>query len=383
MSRTSGTLTSNFNDLITPKREDFYSEMQAFIDGALNAALNNVVSGDNQQITIDGHGLWARKWVDNAFGAKQIKIQDDGIYFTKDKWKNCAMAIGTINIGGNEHYGVVGEALIGNILIGANLTISNGADAEQSTFYVDSDGAKMLNCSFKSYSASTESTSLTKLEIDPSDANYVMALYGRDSTSDAWGTPKLYADRSGNVQLDGQLTAIADWTNSATSLYKTVTGGFARLSGTVTQAIGSLASGTAVAFSAGTLNGTTETPKFAVNYAGKMVAQDAELLGTFKMEGSTMNLRDGTSPSFVTTWMQNGLIGFTTSATAAWADYYGYIGYTNNTLAIRLNATDSGHIGVIVGSTEKITVSSSGTTLSGAVTMGGATINGALVLANL
>jgi hypothetical protein len=240
------------------------------------------------------------------------------------------MAIGTINIGGNEYYGVVGEALIGNILIGANLTISNGADAEQSTFYVDSSGAKMLNCSFKSYSASTESTSLTKLEIDPADANYVMALYGRDSTSDAWGTPKLYADRSGNVQLDGQLTAIADWTNSATSLYKTVTGGFARLSGTVTQAIGSLASGTAVAFSAGTLNGTTETPKFAVNYAGKMVSLDSEILGTMKIAG----IQNSSNGVYTNMYMNNGRIGFSTGT--EYSDAFGAIGL------YRASESDSG-----------------------------------------
>ena len=321
MSRTSGTLTSNFNDLITPKREDFYSEMQAFIDGALNAALNNVVSGDNQQITIDGHGLWARKYDNGAdkYTDSQIKMQDDGIFFTRDGWKNCAAAIGKITLGESEYYGIVGEAIVGRLIAGSNLVISNGADESQSTFYVDASGATLKNCKFTSYDL-TESK--TRVLIDPS-SDGVFSISKK--VGDTW-VPQLYIDDDGNVQLDGQLKTIAGWQNADNSL----TGKTSDSSGYYAQiGCGFTPSKTAFAFQAGSFDGSTLTPNFSVNYDGKMIANDAEISGKITSTDADilglLKVQGNQSEQTNNIYIQGGKIGFSQLNATAFGDSWGVI----------------------------------------------------------
>lgn len=302
MSRTSGTLTSYFNDLITPKREDFYSEMQAFIDGALNAAKNNVMAGTNQEFLIDAHGLLGRRYEDNAYTNEQIKVLNNGIFLTKDGWNNCATAIGKLTFGGSNYYGVATELLVGNIVAGNNLLISNAGG----TFSVDGNGASLVNAAFTSYSGNTEATSKSKVVIDPS-SNYAIAIYGRNGTgATPWGTPKFYADNNGVVRLDGMVEAIAGWVNSENDLtgkVGTSSGYYARIGSTEAPSQNGLA------FAAGSFNGNTYVPQFSVDYTGKLQATGADISGVLRVTGAEDT--DDATKSYEDVVIQNGKIGFT------------------------------------------------------------------------
>lgn len=311
MSKTSGTLTANFNDLIKPQREGLYDEMQEFIKGALDAAKNNVMAGTNQEFLIDAHGLLGRRYEDNAYTNEQIKVLNNGIFLTKDGWKNCATAIGKLTFGGSNYYGVATELLVGNIVAGNNLLISNAGG----TFSVDGNGASLVNAAFTSYSGNTEATSKSKVVIDPS-SNYAIAIYGRNGTgATPWGTPKFYADNNGVVRLDGMVEAIAGWVNSENDLtgkVGTSSGYYARIGSTEAPSQNGLA------FAAGSFNGNTYVPQFSVNYAGKLVATGAEIGGLLKIKGDAA---EGTNNIYI----QGGKIGFSQLHDTQFADSWGAI----------------------------------------------------------
>lgn len=79
--------------------------VSVFIDSALNAALNNVISGSSQNIIVDSNGLRARQAISELSAAgsivyanEQIWMTNNMIAFTKDNWRTCSTALGKIKL---------------------------------------------------------------------------------------------------------------------------------------------------------------------------------------------------------------------------------------------------------------------------------------------
>lgn len=70
--------------------------VQTWIADGLNSSLVQIKNNDNEEITYDNHGLWARSWDDitEAYLPEQLRITSNILAFTKDNWLTCSAALG-------------------------------------------------------------------------------------------------------------------------------------------------------------------------------------------------------------------------------------------------------------------------------------------------
>ena len=120
------------------------SEVNTFINSALNASLNKLMNSDKQETLIDNTGIRCRKWDDdrNDYDPRQIWITSNQIAFSADGFRNVSMALGEIEINGNNVYGLVADAIVGKLVATENLLITNG----NGTVSINGEKAKFENC---------------------------------------------------------------------------------------------------------------------------------------------------------------------------------------------------------------------------------------------
>lgn len=105
---------------------DTASEIEKLInDGLLNATTSIKATDGCQGTEIDKYGIHLRKRSNNGYDAKQGWIVNNQILYTDDGFESTRAAFGEINFNNQTYYGVIGEAIIGNLLIGSKLTLSN------------------------------------------------------------------------------------------------------------------------------------------------------------------------------------------------------------------------------------------------------------------
>lgn len=142
-----------------PVHTGLIDEMERYISGTLNATKNSIISSDKEEIRIDSTGILCRmpKAGQEGFEPDQVWITHGGIVYTNDDFKTIKTALGKIvTPEGKEAYGLVAESLIGKVMLGNQMTISNSSG----TFSVDEDGMKGQQIDEKD-------GQMTKLEIDP------------------------------------------------------------------------------------------------------------------------------------------------------------------------------------------------------------------------
>lgn len=132
------------------------TEMQEFMDNALDVAKKEVLSSTGQAISWDQNGLRMRKWNDKRTGyePEQIWGINNRLVFTRNNWDTAEMAVGKINdpkLG--ELYGVCAPALVGNVIAGNSLTIeSSKKDGDgNSVVQIDGNGSKFVDTTIDIY----------------------------------------------------------------------------------------------------------------------------------------------------------------------------------------------------------------------------------------
>ena len=67
-----------------------------FLKQGLDSALIQVLSGENQEITIDEHGLTGKEYVDTIadYDPHQVKLTSSMLAFTKDNWETASLGLG-------------------------------------------------------------------------------------------------------------------------------------------------------------------------------------------------------------------------------------------------------------------------------------------------
>lgn len=174
---------------------DYKDEVTTFISSSLNAAVNNLVSSDNQDILINQNGLRARQWNEslNRYEDKQMWMVNNMLAFSDDGFQTAKLALGEITLqGGGSAFGLVGEVVVGKLLAGNTLTIANSAN----NFVLDETGATLNNASF------TIQNTNTKVVIDPNALNAFSIQQNLGGTF----TNKFWVDGSGNVNFAGTLS---------------------------------------------------------------------------------------------------------------------------------------------------------------------------------
>ena len=144
-----------------PNKSGFYTTINDYINNALNLTNQEIINATNQEFTLGSYGLRGKKYDDetDTYDPHQIAMTNNVLAFTDDNWQSCRTALGRITIGETEYYGLVAEAIVGELIAGDQLTILN----ENNSFKVDASGATLLNADF------TVEKDNTKIVISPDE----------------------------------------------------------------------------------------------------------------------------------------------------------------------------------------------------------------------
>lgn len=189
-----------------------------FINSSLDASKNSIINASNQEIVINQNGLRGRTATSTGYDPNQVWLTSNTLAFTKNNWETASLALGQINFNGENVFGLVAEVLVGNLVAGNQLQITN----DSNNFLLDSNGAVLKNATFSIISSNERNQIL----LDPTNG---IKIRGRTSIGSSW-SDKLSLDSNGNIILTGNITAtsgsIAGWTISTDKLINTTSGDY-------------------------------------------------------------------------------------------------------------------------------------------------------------
>jgi hypothetical protein len=241
---------------------NYKDDVSNFITSALDTSVNAVTSGSTQSFVMNQNGLRGRIALDEAhYGPEQVWLVNNMLAFTDDSWNTAKLAIGKISTTSGSAYGIVADQVVGRLIAGNNLTITNDA----ATFTVNSTGATLTNATMTVNTTNGKN----KILLDPTNGIKIQGL-----TDGSW-QDKFYADSSGNLTFKGALSG-ATGTFSGTLSAATITGG------TITGAT----------INGGTINGATgyfSGNVYAANLQGLVTSDQINSLIASKIGAGTMS----------------------------------------------------------------------------------------------
>ena len=157
--------------------------------------------------------------MDNGtYNPNQVWLTSNTLAFTSDNWQTVRLALGEIDLNGQKIFGVAGDALVGKIIAGNQLIISN----DNNNFTLDSNGAVLNNASFTIVS----NNGLSQIQLNPTQG---ISIQTRANTSAAWAN-QFYVDAQGNLVINGKITAnsgtIGGWQIGSDRLYNSANGDY-------------------------------------------------------------------------------------------------------------------------------------------------------------
>lgn len=122
------------------------SSFNELYNSGLNTAYMLIKNSDNNEVTFGPYGLLCKAMGDEGnYGQKQLRIIGNGMYLTDDAWQTVRMALGQIELNGNEYYGIIAEALVGKLIAGEQMTIGN----ENGSVIINGEGITITNGTIK------------------------------------------------------------------------------------------------------------------------------------------------------------------------------------------------------------------------------------------
>lgn len=164
--------------------------VQDWVQKGMNATVTKIVNNaDNQNVVYDSSGILCRAYDDltETYDLYQSRWINSGLYITDDGWQTVKAAIGKyIYVNpetGNEvtTMGVIGDTIVGKLLIGENLGIYN----TNNSMTFNSDGLTITN-------------GTNTFIVNPNDEKLFRIT---KSSNDV-----LWADKNGNLNLTGNIT---------------------------------------------------------------------------------------------------------------------------------------------------------------------------------
>lgn len=113
---------------------------------ALVAANQAIKSTEDNEFTFGSYGIKGRKKSSeddniNGFDPEQLWISNNKICFTTDGWATTKAVFGKTIVDGVESYGLIADSIVGKLIMGNNLIISNSSN----TFEVNENGLSISN----------------------------------------------------------------------------------------------------------------------------------------------------------------------------------------------------------------------------------------------
>ncbi len=270
------------------KRSGDKTNVRKFMDSALNASTNALISNDNQEIEISSSGLRARKYnpITGKFDDEQMWIANNVLAFSDDGFQTSKLAIGKFhdtNVGTT--WGIVAPSIVGTLLAGENLVIEAKDPSDQTVqFRVDGSGATLTNAML------TVQNDKNRILLDPINGFRIQKRTGLALYED-----KFYVDTNGNLHFAGTLTgadgAFSGTVSAATITGSTITGGTINIGTKFSVSADGTISATGGNFS-GTINGSviiggsvigssiSVGSNFSVDSNGNMTATNGKFSGT-------------------------------------------------------------------------------------------------------
>ena len=206
-----------------PNKNGFYGTVTEYINNALNLANQEIINASDQEFKLGSYGLRGKKWIeeDDDYDPHQVAMTNNVLAFTDDNWQHCKMALGRVTIGQSEYYGVVAEAIVGELIAGSQLTIRDA----NSSFVIDSGGASLENAPFTVYN------STSRILINPTNG---FKIQKKNATNPSIWDDVLSEDNSGNIiarSIKVESGDIGGWEIRSDGLYSP-TGDYIKSDGT-------------------------------------------------------------------------------------------------------------------------------------------------------
>ena len=104
----------------------------SYMKTALNLANQSIKATEDNEFTFGSYGIKGRKKSDkdgniNGYSPEQLWISNNKICFTDDGWKTTKAVFGKTLVDGKEAYGLIADAIVGKLIMGNNLVLSNSA----------------------------------------------------------------------------------------------------------------------------------------------------------------------------------------------------------------------------------------------------------------
>ena len=123
--------------------------VDGWVESGINANITKIMSGVNQDVVVDKHGITCRKWdpIKNGFDDNQMKIINSMLVYTHDGWQTYDAALGSFEFYNPKTkqtetgYGVIAKQLVGSIILGENIGIYN----KNGSLSFDEDGLSISN----------------------------------------------------------------------------------------------------------------------------------------------------------------------------------------------------------------------------------------------
>ena len=151
-------------------------QVSKIMNSVLDTTKNRLVSGRNQNITIDERGIWLKDMEDDN---EQLRMLNNVLAMTTDGWKSVSLAV--------TPRGIVGENIFGKVVASNKLLITNINDSGESTFKVDKNHMEAFNMDLSIENATN------RIFLNPAQG---LRIQQRKGTS--W-EDKLYLDSSGDI----------------------------------------------------------------------------------------------------------------------------------------------------------------------------------------
>jgi len=127
--RKSSNTLGYIRDTVSVIRDGTFNKMKEALENSRTLTKNQALSSTNEVVTIDDTGYTGGQADPETgeIGDAQIKITGRNIVFTDDSWETCKTAIGEILLGeGESAYGINGELLMGEVIVGGQLSLIDG-----------------------------------------------------------------------------------------------------------------------------------------------------------------------------------------------------------------------------------------------------------------
>lgn len=289
--------------------------VKGWIDDGFKATQTKFSTSDKQDIIIDRHGILARLYddINDCYSPYQLKILNNGLYFTSNDWRNIEVGIGRISYIDPESkqlvndYGMIAKTVIGKLILSEKLGIYNANGSLKFTedglivtngtnsFIVNpNDNAgliKILKGTSKQFYINSDGDVCLSGSININNKKFFVDINGNISSSGSLSIAngKLTFTSSEGLKVDGIITTksgskIGGWTVTDNALFN------GSISG---NGIGSAALST-IDFGR-TINGVSRGnlrfaigDNFAVNNSGIIYCSNANISGSINAESGTI-----------------------------------------------------------------------------------------------